>query len=161
MATPDFVLKLREKIGHDHLWLSGVTVFVFDDDRTHCLLVQRADNHQWTPITGIIDPGEEPARAGVREVLEETGCACTIEFLSNVGAVGPVTHANGDLASYLDLAFVATHVRGEPHPADGENLQAAWFPIDDMPELNRRFRAGLRRAIDQLFSGDRAAYFKR
>ena len=31
MATPDFILKLREKIGHETLWLPGVTGVVFDD----------------------------------------------------------------------------------------------------------------------------------
>ncbi len=161
MPAPDFVIALREKIGHDHLWLSGVTVYVLNKDRTHCLFVQRADNRAWTPVTGIIDPGEAPARAGAREVLEETGCTCEIEFLSNVGCVGPVTHPNGDVASYLDLAFVATHVEGDPHPADGENLQAAWFPIGEPPKLNSRFTKGFRHALAQVDSGEHVAKFER
>ena len=28
MATPEFVLKLREKIGHDLLWMMGITAYV-------------------------------------------------------------------------------------------------------------------------------------
>jgi 8-oxo-dGTP pyrophosphatase MutT (NUDIX family) len=43
MPTPQFVLDLRAKIGHQMLWLPGVTAVVFDDDG-RVLLVQRADN---------------------------------------------------------------------------------------------------------------------
>ena len=31
MPTPEFVLELRKKIGHDLLWLNGVTGCVLDD----------------------------------------------------------------------------------------------------------------------------------
>jgi len=68
MPTPDFVLALREKIGTASLWLSGVTAVVVRGDEV--LLVRRADTGAWTPVTGIIDPGEEPAVAAVREVEE-------------------------------------------------------------------------------------------
>ncbi|MDF9752420.1 8-oxo-dGTP pyrophosphatase MutT (NUDIX family) [Arthrobacter sp. ES3-54] len=60
MATPDFILRLREKIGHEALWLPGVTGVVFDD-AGRVLLGQRADNRQWGLITGILEPGEDPA----------------------------------------------------------------------------------------------------
>jgi hypothetical protein len=32
MPTPDFVVKLRQKIGHDLLWLPGITGVVLDAD---------------------------------------------------------------------------------------------------------------------------------
>ncbi|NNG20649.1 NUDIX domain-containing protein [Naumannella sp. ID2617S] len=69
------MLRLREKIGTDLLWLPGVTVVVIDrrTPQPRVLCVRRADNGQWTPVTGIVDPGEEPAAAGEREVLEEAG----------------------------------------------------------------------------------------
>ena len=31
MATPDFIVSLRQKIGHDQLWLPGVSIVVVDD----------------------------------------------------------------------------------------------------------------------------------
>ena len=68
---PDFVVAIREKIGHDPLWLPGVTAVVRRGDQV--LLVERADNGRWTPITGIPEPGEEPAVAAAREALEEAG----------------------------------------------------------------------------------------
>ena len=30
MATPEFIVRLREKVGHDLLWLVGVTAYVED-----------------------------------------------------------------------------------------------------------------------------------
>ncbi|GAP60851.1 hypothetical protein AHiyo1_44520 [Arthrobacter sp. Hiyo1] len=69
MATPDFVLALRRKIGNDLLFLSGVTAVVLKDNDV--LLVRGAESGAWTPVTGIIDPGEEPADAAVRETYEE------------------------------------------------------------------------------------------
>ena len=53
--VPDFVLALRDKIGHDPLWLPCVTAVVRRADQV--LLVRRADNGHWTPVTGIPDPG--------------------------------------------------------------------------------------------------------
>ena len=69
MPTPEYILSLREKIGHDLLWLPGATAVVLHEGRI--LLGRRSDNGNWAPITGIVDPGEEPAATAVRECLEE------------------------------------------------------------------------------------------
>ncbi|WP_415504805.1 NUDIX domain-containing protein, partial [Actinomyces slackii] len=82
MPTPEFILSLREKIGHDLLWMPGVSVVVVDD-QGRLLLGRRADNGQWAVVSGIPDPGEQPGAAAVRECLEETGVA--IELLALVG----------------------------------------------------------------------------
>ncbi|MDO5662738.1 MAG: NUDIX domain-containing protein [Brachybacterium sp.] len=140
MPVPEFVLRLREKIGHDELWMPGITALVFDRQREHLLVVRRADTGEWTPVTGIIDPGEEPARAGIREVAEEAGIEVRPIRMIQVHSTPPVVHANGDLARYLDLCFVFEHVSGEPHPADGENTQARWAPLADLPPMRTRFR---------------------
>ena len=66
MPTPDFVLDLRRRIGTDPLPLVGVTAVVIHEGRV--LLGRRSDNGALTPITGIVDPGEEPAVAAAREV---------------------------------------------------------------------------------------------
>ena len=58
MPTPDFVLALREKVGTALLWLPAVTAVVLRGQEV--LLVRRADTGAWTPVTGIVDPGEQP-----------------------------------------------------------------------------------------------------
>ena len=157
MATPDFVLDLRTKIGHDLLWLSGVTAVVVRDapepDEASAgievLLVKRADTGAWTPVTGIIDPGEQPAIAAAREVLEEAGIVAVPEALTSVRSGVPLQYANGDLSQYLDLAFRFRYVSGEAHPADGENTEAAWFPVDAMPPMSKDMASRVAMALEQ------------
>ncbi|MEU4265776.1 NUDIX domain-containing protein [Streptomyces sp. NPDC025273] len=145
MATPDFILALREKIGNAPLWLSGVTAVVLREERV--LLVKRADNGAWTSVTGIIDPGEQPADAAVREVLEETGVAADPERLVLVHVTGPVVYGNGDQAQYLDLVFRFRWRSGDPYPADGENTDARWFPLDGLPPMSDDMRARIAAAV--------------
>ncbi len=154
MATPDFVLDLRAKIGHDLLWLSGVTAVVLRDNASagrEVLLVKRADTGAWTPVTGIIDPGEQPAVAAARETLEEANIVAEPEALVSVRAQLPMQYANGDRSQYLDLTFRFRYVSGEPHPADGENTDAAWFPVDAMPPMSESMAA---RVASALAPGD-------
>ena len=133
MATPDFVLRLRDKIGTDPLWLSGVTAVVVRGD--DLLLVKRSDTGAWTPVTGVIDPGEHPADAGVRECLEEADVVVVPERLARLGVTAPIVYDNGDETQYIDLTFRMRWVSGEPFPADGENTEAGWFPIADLPRV--------------------------
>ncbi|MGN6221075.1 MAG: NUDIX domain-containing protein, partial [Microbacterium sp.] len=77
MATPDFVIELRRHIGTTALPLVGATAVVLRGDSI--LLGRRSDNGALTPITGIVEPGEEPADAAVRETLEEAGVVCRVE----------------------------------------------------------------------------------
>jgi 8-oxo-dGTP pyrophosphatase MutT (NUDIX family) len=138
MPTPDFILRLREKVGHQELWLSGVSAVVLrgDGPDREVLLVKRADNGAWTPVTGIIDPGEPPAVAAEREVLEEADIVAVAERLARVHAEDRVVvYDNGDRSRYLDLTFRCRYVSGEPYPADGENTAAAWFRLDALPEM--------------------------
>lgn len=158
MPTPDFVLDLREKIGHDLLWLSGVSAVVLrpgPDGTEEVLLVRRADNGAWTPVTGIIDPGEEPAVAGAREVLEETEVVAVAERLAWVHSLPPMTYANGDRSQYLDLTFRFRWVSGEPGPGDGENSEARWFGVDALPELSAEMHARIAHAL----AGEEATRF--
>ena len=85
MATPEFIVSLRQKIGHDMLWLPGVSIVVVDEaDRL--LLGRRADNGRWAVVSGIPEPGEQPAVAIQRECLEETGVDVEVLAITGVTA---------------------------------------------------------------------------
>ena len=146
MATPDFVLALRDRIGHMPLWLSGVTAVVLRDDEV--LLVKRSDNGAWTPVTGIIDPGEQPAVAARREVLEEAAVEVEVQRLASVNVTAPMVYPNGDEAQYLDLTFLCRWVSGEPFPEDGENTEAAWFSRDALPPMAEVISDRIASALD-------------
>ncbi|APF33666.1 NUDIX hydrolase [Microbacterium paludicola] len=133
MATPDFVLDLREKIGTAPLPLVGVTAVVFRDEKV--LLGKRADNGSWQPVSGIVDPGEEPADAAVRECLEEAGVVVRAERLALVHQVPRIVYANGDQVDYLDLVFRCSWVSGDPHPADGELTEVGFYDLGHMTDV--------------------------
>jgi 8-oxo-dGTP pyrophosphatase MutT (NUDIX family) len=153
MPIPEFVVEIRKMIGQHEMWLPAVTAVVARDDEV--LLVQRADNRAWTPITGIPEPGEEPAFAAAREALEETGVVVTVDRLASTSAHPGVVHANGDRASYLDLTFACTYVSGEAHVADDESVDVRWFPRGALPEMSPVM---VQRIADAL-SGEQAARF--
>ena len=146
MATPDFVLALREKIGTMPLWLSGVTAVVLRDEQV--LLVRRADSGAWTPVTGIIDPGEQPAVAAERETLEEADVVAVAESIAWVQVTEKIRYENGDQTQYIDFVFRCRYVSGTPFPADGENTEAAWFDLDALPEMSANMRERVRSAVD-------------
>ncbi len=137
MPIPDFIVRLREQVGNELLWLSGVTAVVLRGDEV--LLVRRADTGEWTPVTGIIDPGEEPARAAVREAQEEASVVAVAERLIQVHVDAPVTYPNGDRAHYLDLVFRCRYVSGEAAVGDDENTEVGWFALDALPPMASKF----------------------
>ncbi len=149
MPTPEFVLRLREKVGHDPLWLSGACAVVLreNDGAPEVLLVRRSDDGRWTPVGGIVDPGEHPADTAEREVLEETGVRCAVEGLASV-TVGPASaYPNGDAVQYLTHTFRCRALGGEPHPADDESDAVGWFAVDALPEVAPHFRERIAAAV--------------
>lgn len=133
MPVPDFVTTLRAGIGHALLWLPGVSAVVTDDDG-RLLLGRRADNGLWAVVSGILEPGEQPAAAAAREVLEETGVVAEVVALTVVHSGGVVRYPNGDEAQYLDVCFWFRAVGGEAHVGDDESLEVGWFAPDALPE---------------------------
>lgn len=134
MPIPEFIVALRQRIGHAPLWLTGITAVVIRDQQV--LLIQRSDNQAWTAVTGIVEPGENPADCAVREVFEESGIHAVARRLAWVHVTRPIVHINGDQAQYLDHVFRMDWVSGEPFPADDESLQARWFDLADMPDMS-------------------------
>ena len=155
MPIPPFVVELRALVGTLELWLPAVTAVVCRDDEV--LLTRRADNGQWAPITGILDPGEEPAVGAAREALEETGVVVSVDRLASVRSSPQIVHGNGDLGVYLDLTFACTWVSGEACVNDDENLDVRWWPVTGLPPMTD----WLRERIDDVLAGEIPARFRR
>ena len=151
MPIPPYVAHLRSMIGRELLWMPGVTAVVLRSRAAgsdEVLLVERSDNGAWTPVTGIVDPGEDPHVSAVREVEEEASVVAEVERLVWVSVTDVVTHANGDLAQYLDHTFRCRWVSGDPRPGDDEATDARWFPLDALPEMSPLHRARIAAAVD-------------
>ncbi|MDO5031333.1 NUDIX domain-containing protein [Corynebacterium sp.] len=160
MPTPDFIVSLREKIGHEQLFLPGVTAVIIRPvpegaplwEVPTVLLAQRADNENWAPISGICEPGEEASTTALREIKEEVGLDAQFEALLGVGQVGPVTYPNGDQCLFMDTAIrVSVAADAEPVISDEENLDAQWFSVAHLPSsVNATHRMLIADAVAQM-----------
>lgn len=141
MPTPEFILTLREKIGHDPLFLTGITaVVVRGEGRSReLLLVRRADNGEWTPVCGIVEPGQQVDEVAAREVTEETTITCEVDRLVWVCTHPEQTYTNGDVTSYVNFTFLAHATGGVPRPGDDESTEAGWFTLDELPPMRQVF----------------------
>jgi 8-oxo-dGTP pyrophosphatase MutT (NUDIX family) len=162
VPIPEFVSRLRERIGTELLWLPGVSAVVVDGEG-RVLLGRRADNGRWAVISGILEPGEQPAVAAAREALEETGV--TVEVVGLAATVTDdhvVVYPNGDRARYLDLTFACRPVAGTARVADDESTDVGWFGVDALPEpLVESSRQRIEHAVAYLADPARGAWFAR
>lgn len=155
---PAFVAALRAAVGPDHLlWLPGVNAVVRDAEG-RVLLHRRSDTGEWSLLSGILEPGEEPAAGAAREVEEETGIRVVVERLAAVTVSPEVRHPGGDRAQYLELVFACRPM--DQHPvarvADEESLEVGWFATDALPPVRESVRE---RIVLALAADEPRAYF--
>ena len=119
----DYLHSLRQKVGHDLLFMPAVGGII-RDDRGRVLLQKRTDTGRWHPPGGAIEPHEHPADAVVREVWEETGLL--VEPVRVTGVYGGsdfyVTYPNGDQIVVYSVMFECRVVGGEMSPDGIEAL---------------------------------------
>lgn len=120
------------------------------------LLVRRSDNGAWTPITGIVDPGEHPATTAEREAREEAGVQIRVLRLAQVAVTKPVTFANGDRTQFIDHTFECEWLGGEARVADEENTDVRWVAVRDLDAV-AGVAPHMRRRIEAALSGESAA----
>src|SRR6186997_2370695 len=99
MAASPYVTKLRAHVGHDLLLLPGASAVVRDDEG-RILFLRRGDDGTWSLPAGMIEPGEQPADAVLREIFEETGIRAEVERIGGVDNHEAV-YPNGDHCQYL------------------------------------------------------------
>jgi 8-oxo-dGTP pyrophosphatase MutT (NUDIX family) len=134
MGISPFIRTLREKIGHAPLLLPAVSGIVLDD-QNRVLLHRSSDDGKWYTVGGAIEPGEEPAAAVVREVLEETGLHVEPIRIVAVQSSPLLTYPNGDQVYYVGTSFLCRIVGGHLHIADDESLELRFFAEAELPHL--------------------------
>lgn len=102
-------------------------------------LIRRGDDGTWALPGGRVDPGEQPAEAMLRELLEETGVDlstvnCDVRVLRRDIPVNDPRNVPGDRWVTTTLS-IATTPECPPLVAGTDAIDARWFPITTVPEL--------------------------
>src|SRR5579859_6546316 len=122
MPIPDYLRRLRAKIGHEMVVLGGVMCVVINASG-EVLAQRRSDDGKWCLPGGILDPDENPGPGAAREVLEETGVEVVVERILAIycdPADGLVIYPNDDRVMFLQFVMGCRPVGGEVQVNDDE-----------------------------------------
>src|SRR5205823_130549 len=88
----------------------------------------------WVMPGGLIEPGEQPADAAMRETWEETGLL--VEVTGILGVYGGsdliIDYPNGDRTAYIGTIFRGRVVGGNIRPDGEETLDARYFTREEL-----------------------------
>jgi 8-oxo-dGTP pyrophosphatase MutT (NUDIX family) len=148
MPISDYLAGLRAKVGTDLILLPGVSAIVRDAEG-RVLLGRRSDDNRWGLPAGAIDPGEEPARAVIREVFEETGLRVRPERLVAVLGGREFFHKypNGDEVEPTTSVFECRIIGGSLGCQDQEATELRFFDPGELPDLVGPYRRELLTAV--------------
>jgi 8-oxo-dGTP pyrophosphatase MutT (NUDIX family) len=130
----DYILQLRQYIGHRPILMVGAGILILDD-QNRLLLLKRTDNHCWGIAGGSTEPGEVVEEAARRETFEETHLEIGEMSLFGVFS-GPelyYKYPNGDEVYNVTIMYVSYDWRGEIQLND-EHSEWNWFAACDIPE---------------------------
>lgn len=137
MPIPEFLAKLRARVGTELMVLPSVAACVFDE-RGRLLMALHAEAEPlWAPPGGIIEPDESPADAAVREVREEVGLDIRVAGLIGVygGPEFRCVYPNGDQCSYVTTVYGCTAADADARPDGVEISDVRWVTEQEAARL--------------------------
>jgi ADP-ribose pyrophosphatase YjhB (NUDIX family) len=106
-----------------------VGAVVLDEEKV--LFIRQAKGHplagQWSIPWGIVDLGEAPEDAAVRETHEESNVKAKIDGLLGI--------QNLPQAGWIGIVFLCRHDEGRPVPDGVETDKAAYLSLEEMDAL--------------------------
>lgn len=135
MGSSNYIEKLRSKIGSSTLMIPSVAAVILD--AANRILLQEKSGESWSLPAGMIEPGESPSKAVVREVEEETGLIVTPNRILGVfgGEQFRYVYPNGDQVEYTIILMHCLIARDTGVIADSETKSLNYFDKGSMPEL--------------------------
>ena len=130
----DYLLTLREFIGHRPILMVGAAILVVDVEN-RLLMLKRSDSGCWGLPGGATEPGEVVEDAAKRETREEAGLEVGEMSLFGVFS-GPelyYKYPNGDEVYNVTIMYLSRDWRGEVSLND-EHTEWNWFAVDQIPE---------------------------
>ncbi len=129
IVLPNDELMALEMVRHP----GGAVILAADDDENICLIKQfrhAADGWIWELPAGILEPGEQPQLAAIRELKEETGCEA-----ETWNVLGDMLTSPGFCDEKL-YTFLARDIStGEPSPDHDEFIEVHWLPLNKVETM--------------------------
>jgi len=97
---------------------------------------------QWGIPWGVVEAGESPEAAALRETREEGGIVARVEGLISLQCVS--------WESAVGLVFLCRHVSGEPMPDGKETDRPAYLSLEEMDEANQPFAPWSERLVRRV-----------
>jgi len=102
---------------------------------------------QWSIPWGVVDPGESPDTAALRETLEEGGVTARMEGLLGV--------QNLPRAGWIGIVFLSRHVGGTPVSDGGvETDKASYFSLEEMDALDEPIEPWCEWVVRRVLRGE-------
>ena len=130
----DYILQLRQFIGHRPILMVGAVILVMDM-QNRLLMMRRSDTGSWGVPGGATEPGERVEEAAKRETFEETNLEIGEMSLFGVFS-GPefyFKYPNGDEVYNVTIVYLSRDWHGEVKLND-EHTEWGWFMATDIPE---------------------------
>lgn len=129
-----FISKIREKIGHDPVFMPCVGCVIIKDNKM--LLQKRTDNKKWAIHGGSLEFGETFLDALNRELREELNIKVVNPKVINVysGEDMHFTYPNGDEVYMISTAYLVEEYTGNLKVDKVEVSEVKWFDIDALPK---------------------------
>lgn len=99
------------------------------NNKGQVLLTKHSQNKHWSFPKGLIDPGQTPEQAAIREVKEEGGVEA--EIVDKVGHNKYVYTLNGEKIFKVVTYFLMRYKSGHPKDHDWEVSDAGWYEVED------------------------------
>jgi len=133
--SSDYIKELRSKIGGSLILLPSVAAVILNSENE--LLLQEKENEAWSLPAGMIEPGESPKEAIVREVNEETGLIVKPQKILDVfgGEDFRYKYPNGDWVEYTVILFKCSVCSDTGVIRDSETKSIKFFGKASMPNL--------------------------
>lgn len=108
---------------------------LFDEENRILLMREKIDG-KWSLPGGWADPGDSPALATEREMLEESGHVVKARRLIACWDREVQGHTPSMPVHVYKLFFLCEQVADPRPPDELETLDIGWFSLDDLPELS-------------------------
>lgn len=114
-----------------HLHSAGGVIFKKEANTFEVALIAMKNKTVWTLPKGIIDKGEQPETAAIREIKEETGLKGGI--IDMIGDISYWFYLKGENAKCRKTVsyFLLEYIEGDIGDYCWEVDEAKWFALDD------------------------------